>query len=179
MRFVAHYGFRPDFCEAKDPESKGAVEAAVRLAKSDLVVPADDFGGDLSVANAAAVAWCAEINAKKHSETQAIADDRLAVERDVLRPLPSLRLESRRGVSRKVDKLSTVRMCRGDDAGQARQLTERDEPAEDALAVRSRGADEPRGGGRAPGGSPGIEALGEAGGAKAVGHRNLADEDMR
>ncbi|MEU9828557.1 hypothetical protein [Micromonospora chersina] len=57
-----------------------------------------------------AVAWCAEINARKYSETQAIADDRLAVERDVLRPLPSVRLEGRRGASRKVDKLSTVRM---------------------------------------------------------------------
>lgn len=110
VRFAAYYGFRPDFCEAKDPESKGAVEAAVRLAKSDLVVPADDFGGDLTMANAAAVAWCAEINAVKHSETQAVADERLVVERDVLRALPSLRLEGRRGVGRKVDKLSTVRI---------------------------------------------------------------------
>ena len=47
VRFATHYGFRPDFCEAADPESKGAVEALVRYAKSDLVVPADDFGGDL------------------------------------------------------------------------------------------------------------------------------------
>ena len=27
VRFAAHYGFRPDFCEAADPESKGVVEA--------------------------------------------------------------------------------------------------------------------------------------------------------
>lgn len=110
VRFAAHYGFRPDFCEAKDPESKGAVEAAVRIAKSDLVVPADDFGGDLSVANEAAVAWCAEINAAVHSEIQAVAAERLVTERDVLRRLPSLRLQGRRGVLRKVDKLSTVRI---------------------------------------------------------------------
>lgn len=110
VRFATHYGFRPDFCEAKDPESKGAVEAAVRIAKSDLVVPADDFGADMSVANAAAVAWCTEINAIKHSETQAVPAERLVVERDVLRALPSLRLEGRRGVGRKVDKLSTVRI---------------------------------------------------------------------
>lgn len=73
-------------------------------------MPADDFGADLSVANAAAVAWCQEINAVKHSETQAVPAQRLVVERDVLRTLPSLRLEGRRGVGRKVDKLSTVRM---------------------------------------------------------------------
>ena len=110
VRFAAHYGFRPDFCEAKDPESKGAVEAVVRLAKSDLVVPAEDFGGDLAVANAAARAWCAEVNARVHAETQAIPDERLVEERTVLRALPSLRPAMRVGVSRKVDKLSTVRI---------------------------------------------------------------------
>ena len=29
VRFATHYGFRPDFCEAADPESKGVVEALV------------------------------------------------------------------------------------------------------------------------------------------------------
>ena len=110
VRFATHYGFRPDFCEAADPESKGAVEATVRIAKSDLVVPADDFGGDLAAANDAAVVWCAEVNALKHSEIQAVPDERLAVERDVLRRLPSLRASTRRGVMRKVDKMSTVRI---------------------------------------------------------------------
>jgi transposase len=110
VRFAAHYGFRPDFCEAKDPESKGAVEAAVRISKSDLVVPADDFGGDLAVANQAAAAWCDEVNARVHAETQAVPEARLAEERTVLRPLPSLQLATRRGVMRKVDKLSTVRI---------------------------------------------------------------------
>jgi transposase len=110
VRFATHYGFRPDFCEAQDPESKGAVEALVRYAKSDLVVPADDFGGDLAVANAAAEVWCGEVNAQLHSEIQAVPEQRLAVERDVLRVLPSLRPAMRRGVSRKVDKLATVRI---------------------------------------------------------------------
>jgi hypothetical protein len=110
VRFATHYGFRPDFCEAKDPESKGAVEALVRYAKSDLVVPADDFGGDLSVGNTAAAGWCAEVNAAVHSEIQAVPNQRLAVERDVLRALPSLRASMRRGVTRKVDKLAAVRI---------------------------------------------------------------------
>jgi transposase len=110
VRFATHYGFRPDFCEAKDPESKGAVEALVRYAKSDLVVPADDFGGDLAVGNAAAAGWCDEVNAATHSEIQAVPNERLAVERDVLRGLPSLRPSMRRGVTRKVDKLATVRI---------------------------------------------------------------------
>jgi transposase len=110
VRFATHYGFRPDFCEVADPESKGAVEALVRYAKSDLVVPADDFAGDLAAANTAARAWCVEVNAVVHSEIAAVPDERLTVERDVLRSLPSLRPTMRVGVARKVDKLSTVRI---------------------------------------------------------------------
>ncbi len=110
VRFATHYGFRPDFCEAKDPESKGAVEALVRYAKSDLVVPAEDFGGDLGVGNTAAAAWCEEVNASTHSQIAAVPNERLAVEREVLRALPSLGVSTRVGVSRKVDKLATVRI---------------------------------------------------------------------
>jgi transposase len=32
VRFATHFGFRPDFCEAADPESKGVVEALCRYA---------------------------------------------------------------------------------------------------------------------------------------------------
>jgi transposase len=33
VRFAAHYRFRPDFCQAADPESKGIVENLVGYAK--------------------------------------------------------------------------------------------------------------------------------------------------
>lgn len=112
VRFATHYGFRPDFCEAADPESKGVVEALVGYAKADLVVPgaygADGWSG-LAAANASAAAWCAEVNARMHSETCAVPDERLATERAVLRPLPSLRPPLRGGEARKVDRLATVR----------------------------------------------------------------------
>src|SRR6266487_5562697 len=50
LRFAAHYGFRPDFCEANDPESKGIVENLVGYAKSDLMVAQAPFAG-LAAAN--------------------------------------------------------------------------------------------------------------------------------
>ena len=71
VRFAGHYGFRPDFCEAADPESKGIVENLVGYAKRDLMVPQAPFG-DLAAANAAAVAWCAEVNGAVHSEICAV-----------------------------------------------------------------------------------------------------------
>ena len=49
-RQITHYGFRPDFCQASDPESKGMVERLVGYAKSDLMVPQQPFD-DLTAAN--------------------------------------------------------------------------------------------------------------------------------
>jgi transposase len=110
VRLAAHYGFRPDFCEAADPESKGIVEHLVGYAKRDLIVPAEPDVTDLPGANAAAAAWCAEVNAAVHSEICAVPAARLESERALLGPLPSLRPEiGPRPASRKVDKLSCVR----------------------------------------------------------------------
>ena len=65
---------------------------------------------DVRVANAAARAWCVEVNAAVHSEIMAVPDERLVVERDLLRPLPSLRLQiGAPAVIRKVDRLSCIR----------------------------------------------------------------------
>jgi len=110
VRFAAHYGFRPDFCEAHDPESKGIVEHLVGYAKRDLIVPADPQVTDLLTANEVAGAWRAEVNAATHSEICAVPDERLQAGRELLGPLPSLRAETGpRPASRKVDKLSCVR----------------------------------------------------------------------
>jgi len=109
VRFATHYGFRPDFCEAADPESKGMVEHLVGYAKSDLVVPAEVSVGDLVAANAGAVFWCAEVNTHEHAEICAVPETRLVTERPLLRPLPSLRPSIGKRVTRKVDKLSCVR----------------------------------------------------------------------
>ena len=118
VRLAAHYGFSPDFCEAEDPESKGIVENLVGYAQRDLVVPllADaHLAGrsvDVHTANAAARSWCAEVNGRVHTEIDAVPDERLLVEREVLRPLPSLRLDfGPPPVTRKVDRLSCVRFA--------------------------------------------------------------------
>src|SRR6266508_4185264 len=95
VRFATHYRFRPDFCEAADPESKGIVEHLVGYAKRDLLVPQAPFT-HMAAANDAARAWCAEVNGQRHSEIAAVPAERLAVERELLGPLPSLRFGSAR-----------------------------------------------------------------------------------
>ena len=107
VRFASSYGFRPDFCQAHDPESKGIVENLVGYAKSDLVVP-QGFA-DAAVANEAAPARCDEVNWRVHSEICAVPAERLEAERPLVRRLPSLRPSFGREATRKVDRLSCVR----------------------------------------------------------------------
>jgi len=115
VRFAAHHGFRPDFCEAADPESKGIVENLVGYAKTDLMIPGAGGSGDpftdLRPANDAAADWCVEVNAVEHSQICAVPAERLLVERELLSPLPSLRASIGRSVTRKVDRLACVRFA--------------------------------------------------------------------
>jgi transposase len=116
VRLAGHYGFAPDFCHANDPQSKGIVENLCGYAQRDLAVPLLTEAAiagtalDLRTANAAARTWCVEVNAAVHSEICAIPDERLEVERELLQPLPSLRLQlNAPSVMRKVDRLSCIR----------------------------------------------------------------------
>jgi len=114
VRFATHYRFRPDFCHAHDPASKGIVENLVGYAKRDLMIPLAVEGIiDLAAANAAAAAWCREVNNTRHSEIAAVPAQRFtSVEAGLLAPLPSLApagVFGGRRELRKVDKLSCVR----------------------------------------------------------------------
>ena len=113
VRFAAHYAFRPDFCLAADPESKGLVENLVGYVKSDLIVPEElaDKGPGLS--NAKALIWMEEVNHQQHSETCAVPVERLEEEQKILGTLPSLRPVIGKMTMRKVDKLSCIRFGSG------------------------------------------------------------------
>jgi hypothetical protein len=111
VRFATHYRFRPDFCEAADPESKGMVEHLVGYSKRDLMVPQVPFT-NMSSANDAAASWCSEVNTATHSEICAVPTERLERERELLGRLPSLRPQlGPKPTTRKVDKLSCIRFA--------------------------------------------------------------------
>ena len=108
VALAAHYGFRADFCEAGDPESKGVVEHLVGYAKTDLLVGLGPWA-TIAEANTAAAAWCAELNARLHADTRAVPDERLVTERTLLGSLPSVRPALGAVETRTVDHLRTVR----------------------------------------------------------------------
>ena len=109
VRFATHYGFRPDFCEGADPESKGLVENLVGYVKSDLMIPEQLTVSDLATANAKGRLWLDEVNGAVHSEISAVPSERLDTERQLFSALPTLRAVIGKTVTRKVDKLSCVR----------------------------------------------------------------------
>jgi transposase len=112
VAFAARFGFRPDFCEGADPESKGLVENLCGYVQTDLLVPAllEQDWADCATGNAAARAWCTEVNNQVHSEIAAIPAERLLSERAVLRPLPAQRPPLRTGQQRKVEKRGSIRL---------------------------------------------------------------------
>jgi transposase len=109
VRFATHYGFRPDFCHAHDPESKGIVEHLVGYSKRDVPIP--DGEVDVAAWNRVAAEWCAEVNGVVHGETCAVPLAQLEIERPLLHPLPSLRPRIGHVEVRIVDKLSTIRVA--------------------------------------------------------------------
>jgi transposase len=107
-----HYGATVHSCEPFDPESKGGVEATVKIAKADLVpTDANLRGGYACFAElvAACQQWCEHINARVHRETGTAAVDRLAVERAHLHVLPAEPHTMALGAERLVNDDQTVR----------------------------------------------------------------------
>ena len=110
VRFVTHYGTRPDFCEGADPESKGLVENLVGYVKSDLMIPEELSVADLVSANAKGRAWCAEVNAQRalaRSRRSQPSASRSSA--PCWATCPSSAPGSARSSLRKVDRLSCVR----------------------------------------------------------------------
>ena len=107
-----HYGCVVHTCEPFDPESKGGVEATVKVAKADLVpTDANLRGAYASFAElvAACQQWCDHINARVHRETGVAPVQRLAAERARLHVLPADPHTSALGEERLVNDDQTVR----------------------------------------------------------------------
>lgn len=107
-----HYGCKVESCEPFDPESKGGVEATVKIAKADLVPTAanllDAYGSFAELA-AACADWCDAVNARAHRETGVAPLARLAAEREHLHMLPTDPHVAALGEERLVNDDQTVR----------------------------------------------------------------------
>ena len=106
-----HYGITVATCVRADPESKGGSEAAVRVAKADLVPTDANLRGDYTnwaELVEACEAWMAEINGREHRVTRRPPVEMLAEERHRLHALPEAPYTAALGETRKVSWSSTV-----------------------------------------------------------------------
>ena len=102
----SHYGSKVESCVPYDPESKGGVEATVKIAKRDLVPTTanllDDYHSFAELVAAAEV-FNATVNERAHRETGRPPVEMLAEERRWLHVLPTSAHTAGLGETRRVD----------------------------------------------------------------------------
>jgi transposase len=107
-----HYGSKVDTCVPYDPETKGGVEATVKIAKRDLVPTAanlvDDYDSFAQLVVACEL-FCERVNARVHRETSRAPADMVVEERRHLHVLPAEAHTAALGETRRVDDDQTIR----------------------------------------------------------------------
>jgi len=101
-----HYGCAITTCVVADPQSKGGVEATVKIAKADILPRATNLREayrDFSELIGACEEFTQMVNARPHRETRRAPNDMLADERTRLHPLPDDPYAQALGETRKVD----------------------------------------------------------------------------
>jgi transposase len=107
-----HYGMAVETCVPYDPETKGGVEATVRVAKADLVptmVNLAEHYADFAALEAACEAFCERVNARPHAETRRPPAEMLDLERPRLHVLPTEAYTAALGETRLVRDDQTIR----------------------------------------------------------------------
>lgn len=106
-----HYGLTVATCVPADPQSKGGVEATVRIAKADIVPTEHNlrpaYGGFAELEQACRD-FCARVNAREHRATRRAPAAMLAEERRFLHPLPAAPHTLAFGETRRVSWQSTI-----------------------------------------------------------------------
>ena len=106
-----HYGLTVATCVPADPQSKGGVEATVRIAKADLVPTEHNLRsayGSFGELEQACLAFCARVNAREHRTTRRLPAAMLVEERRFLHPLPGAPPTLAFGETRRVSWQSTI-----------------------------------------------------------------------
>ncbi|WP_432356963.1 IS21 family transposase [Sporosarcina sp. UB5] len=108
-RFVAHYGFRYEFCNPDSGNEKGHVESMVKYIRNNYLLPAIPYD-DLSTLNEQAIAWSMTDRNRPHYEKELpIAELHLA-DREQFLQLPGKAFECVRYVHAKADKYGFIRI---------------------------------------------------------------------
>ena len=107
-----HYGCLVHSCEPFDPETKGGVEATVKIAKADLVPKETNLRPEypsFTDLEEACTAWSTRVNQRRHRETHQVPAEMLAEEVRHLHPLPARPYVLALGQERLVGEDQTIR----------------------------------------------------------------------
>jgi transposase len=107
-----HYGSKVETCVPYDPETKGGVEATVKIAKRDLVPTSANLLADYTTFAQlieSCEAFCERVNTRAHRETSRAPADMLVEERAHLHVLPADAHTAALGGTRRVEDDQTIR----------------------------------------------------------------------
>lgn len=108
-RFVAHYGFRYEFCNPGSGNEKGHVESMVKYIRNNYLLPAIQYD-NLTALNQKALIWSVEDRERPHYEKELpIAELHLA-DKERLLQLPGKAYECVRSEHTKADKYGFIRI---------------------------------------------------------------------
>lgn len=108
-RFVAHYGFRYEFCNPGSGNEKGHVESMVKYIRNNYLLPAIPYD-DLSVLNEQALTWSVENRNRPHYEKELPITELHLADNACLLQLPGKAYECVRFEHVKADKYGFIRV---------------------------------------------------------------------
>lgn len=94
-RFAYHYGFVPKRCKIHRPETKGKVERFNKYFENNFFVDYDNKTLQLTQLNEDAISWIRKISANKLSQFNQSRNERFAMEKSYLRPIPASEFDVR------------------------------------------------------------------------------------
>jgi transposase len=110
LALCGHYCLEPIACARRDPESKGRVESGVGYVKHNALAGRSEELTTWEAYQRLAIAWRDEVaNVREHGTTKEPPRDRFANERALLRPLPTVPLDTDEIVSTEVSSHARVR----------------------------------------------------------------------
>ncbi|NGP46021.1 IS21 family transposase [Bacillaceae bacterium SIJ1] len=107
-RFVAHYGFRYEFCNPGSGNEKGHVEAMVKYIRNNYLLPAVAYD-DLQQLNKEVISWCINDRQRLHYEKGELISELYLADQDRFYQLPVKPYECVRFEQFKADKYGFIR----------------------------------------------------------------------
>ena len=108
MRFASHYGFTPERCRVRRPQTKGKVERSIGYSQTNFWPRVKDRNLGIESLNSEALGWVESIMDKRIGGLNENRRERFEKEKSYLQPLPKFDLDVRTSIPCMVNRESCI-----------------------------------------------------------------------